>query len=458
MSLKKVKRDECIVFADLPPNPLSVSEIRKYKKLGFTAFVLTEDDVKFTVGGKITEEYKTAIKNVSDSGLDVIIRNMYNDEDYFDNPEPKKSSNYGSEYEIEKRSVTDEFSAFPRVVGFYAADEPYMRTLKEMPWRWAHKDKEKFASFDKLVKIAEWKNKYYPEAFFHVNHVPSESYDHYFPSGNEIYDYADFLTAYADKVLRKLDGGGRSLCLDSYPFVGEGYMESSYLKDLFTGATVTKKYNDSVSKENFATFGICIQAFHAHSMKAENEPRHRDIYSAAEITLQLYAGAALGAKLFEFFCYRSFCGRMEGIMRTDGTERIYDIVKKANDSALPLIKKVCKFSWTGGYCVGGSVFCDNARAIIDAKSSFERDEKIEVFSEYDLIVGRFKKGKKSGYMFVNYTDPSKNVKNKIRINGRFSKISVISDFGKKANFETDGRFETELSTGGGIFVVIETGL
>lgn len=455
MAVKNTKKNGCMIFADLPPNPLSVSEIKTYKKLGFTAFVLTEDDVKFTVGGKITEEYKTAIKNVSDAGLDVIIRNMYNDEDYFDNPSPKKSSNYGSEYEIEKRSVTDEFSLLPRVVGFYVADEPYMYTLKEMPWRYAHKDKEKFASFDKLVKIAEWKNKYYPEAFFHVNHVPSESYDHYFPLGEEIYDYADFLTAYADKVLRKLEGGGRSICLDSYPFVGEGYMENAYLKDLFVGATVTKKYNESVTEENSATFGICIQAFHARSMKAENEPRHKDIYSAAEITLQLYAGAAFRAKLFEFFCYRSFGGGLDGIMRSDGAKRIYDIVKKANDSALPLINVASEFKWGGGYCVGGSVYCDNARAIIDAKPTFEKDEKINVSSEYDLIVGRFIKGKKSGYMFVNYTDPSKNVGNKIRVCGRFSKISVVFEFGQKRTYETNGRFETELPAGGGIFVITD---
>jgi len=452
--MKNVKKSGCILFADLPPNPLSVSDIRTYKKLGFTAFILTEDDVKFTVGGKITEEYKTAIKNISDAGLDVYIRNMYNDEDYFDNPSPKKSSNYGSGYEIEKRSVTDEFSSFPRVVGFYAADEPYMYTLKEMPWRYAHKDKEKFASFDKLVKIAEWKNKYYPEAFFHVNHVPGESYDHYFPQGDKIYDYADFLTAYADKVLKKLTSGGRSVCLDSYPFVGEGYIESAYLKDLFTGATVTKKYNESVTKENFATFGICVQAFHAHSMKAENEPRHRDIYSAAEITLQLYAGAALGAKLFEFFCYRSYGGGLDGIMRPDGSKRIYETIKQANDSALPLIKKVGEFTWLGGYCVGGSVYCDNARAIIDAKPMFEKDEKISVSSEYDLLAGRFIKGKKSGYMFVNYTDPSKNTGNKIQMRGRFSKISVVSGSGKKSVYETDGRFETELPAGGAIFVII----
>lgn len=453
--MKNTEKHGCTVFADLPPNPLSERDIKTYKKLGFTAFVLTEDDVKFTVGGKITEEYKTAIKNISDAGLDVIIRNMYNDEDYFDNPHPKKSSNYGSDYEIEKRSITDEFSYFSRVVGFYAADEPYMYTLKEMPWRWASKDKEKFASFDKLVKIAAWKNKYYPEAFFHVNHVPSESYDHYFPQGEVIYDYADFLTAYTDKVLRKLASGGRSVCLDSYPFVGEGYMESAYLKDLFTGATVTKKYNENVAEENSATFGICVQAFHARSMKAENEPRHRDIYSAAEITLQLYAGAALGAKLFEFFCYRSLGGGLDGIMSRDGSKRIYDIVKKANDSALPLINKIGEFAWVGGYCVGGSVFCDNARAIIDAKPMFEKDEKINVSSEYDLIVGRFIKGKKSGYMFVNYTDPSKNLGNKIQICGRFSEITVISEFGKKSVYETNGRFETELSAGGGIFVITD---
>ncbi len=67
----------------------------------------------------------------------------------------------------------------------------------------------------------------------------------------------------------------------------------------------------------------------------------------------------------------------------------------------------------------------------------------------------FTNGKKSGYMFVNYTDPSKNVGNKIRVCGRFSKISVVSEFGQKRTYETNGRCETELPAGGGIFVITD---
>ena len=67
----------------------------------------------------------------------------------------------------------------------------------------------------------------------------------------------------------------------------------------------------------------------------------------------------------------------------------------------------------------------------------------------------FTNGKKSGYMFANYTDPSKNVGNKIRVCSRFSKISVVSEFGQKRTYETNGRFETELPAGGGIFVITD---
>lgn len=443
-----------ILFADLPPNPLSKEEIEEYKALGFNAFILTEDDAKFTKGGIVTKEYKQAIENISECGLDVIIRNMYNDEDYFDNPTYKKSSNYGTEYEMEVRHITNEFAAFPKVIGFYAADEAYMNTLSTMPFRWAHRDKEKFASFDKLQKLVEWKNKYYPNAFFHVNHVPSESYDHYFPCGKNIYDYEDFLNSYVEKIIKKLNGGGRSICLDNYPFVGEGYMESSYLKDLFTAANITKKYNDGAACGQKALFGICVQAFHAHSMKAENERRHRDILRAEEITLQLYVGAALGAKLFEYFCYRSYEGGLDGIMRPDGAKRIYDLVKKANAAALPLLNEVSEYDWKGAFCIGGTVLCDNAVALIPAKNMFVKDENIDVESEYDLVIGCFEKAEEKGYMVVNYTDPSKKMSNKVRLEGNFKNVSVITEYGEKKSAEAKGSIELELLPGGGAFLLL----
>ena len=64
-----------------------------------------------------------------------------------------------------------------------------------------------------LDALIEWKNTYYPDAFWHVNHIGSGSWDHW-PAGNT---YADFIDAYVENVLKKLEGnGGKSICMDHY--------------------------------------------------------------------------------------------------------------------------------------------------------------------------------------------------------------------------------------------------
>lgn len=388
----------------MPPNPLDWAAVGEYKALGFTHCILTEDNVKFTENGKITKAYSSAIKNIEQSGMGVFVRNMYNDSDYFCNAENKFGSNYGTPYFMEKRNVKDELKG---VFGFYMADEPYMRTQCEMPWRYANKEVEKFSAFDKLVKLAEWKNEYYPNAFFHVNHVPSLCYDHFFPSGEKIYDYKDFLNAYVKTVIKKLKGGIASVCIDNYPFVGKGRIESDYLSDLLTAATVTQKYNSRATKGAKAVFGMCVQTFRARAI--DGTPRSRDIEHSGEITFQLYAGAALGARLYEYFCYKS-AKKLAGIIAKDGSRRLYSLVQKANERALGLCETAANFEWKGAFACAGSVLCDNAAAFIRAKSMFCKERRIKASGEYDLLVGCFENSEAYGYLAVNYVNPESGCK------------------------------------------------
>ena len=98
-------------FADLPPNPNSATQLQLYKDLGMNVCLLTEDNVSFTSQGKITEGYKKAIENIGNAGMEVWIRKMYNDPDYFQNTEPEKDrSNYDTPYTMEARNITEELS------------------------------------------------------------------------------------------------------------------------------------------------------------------------------------------------------------------------------------------------------------------------------------------------------------------------------------------------------------
>ena len=401
-------------FADLPPNPMDEKDLAFYKELGFDVCLLTEDNVKLVENGTLNGDYKQAIRNIEKTGMAVWIRNMYNDEEYFQCASRKEGSNYGTPYVMEPRDITIEFREFQNITGFYMADEPYMYTLpEEIPISWMRKDAYKFAAFDKLVKLVDWKNEYYPDAFWHMNHVPSQSWDHYLPKDGNVYSYEDFLTAYADIILKRLKGCKRSLSVDNYPLVGEDYIEKDYLYDLLTASKVTKAYNRQVDEVDKATFGICIQTFHVKAMAAD-DLRNRDIISTEEITLQFYTGMATGARMFEYFCYHGF-EDTNGIMDKDGNKRIHHLVKEANERISDIEQKVFEYEHLGTFVVPGSKISENVAAFVMAKDLFIQDNRIGVEAECDTVVGCFEKDGKKGYLLVNYTDPIRNHTSEINV-------------------------------------------
>ena len=435
-----------IRLADLPPDPTNAEDLKHYKALGMNVCLLTEDQVKLVADGGLNPEYGQAIQNISDAGMQVWIRNMFNDADYFECAEDKTGSNYGWSYEMKKRQITDEFRRFPGVTGFYMADEAYMYQLPQaVNIDWMRSDSHLYASFDQLTKLVDWKNKYYPRAFFHMNHVPGASWDHYLPRDGKIYDYEDFLTEYAHVILKRLKGCGRSLCLDNYPFIGENYMEKDYLFDLMTAAKVTRAYNEQAAQEDQAVFGICIQTFEAKSMF---DDRKRDITMPEEVSLQMFAGMALGARLFEYFCYRSYNQEMFGILDPDGNDRIYDIVKTAGDR-VAYFEPICsRYDSIGGYMVPGSLYSYNTSAMVMAKDLFCKPFDIDVKSQYDTLVGCLTRGSEKAYMLVNYTDPIRKATSQVVLHGNGVQQLRLYKDGKESLLQAEnGCFTVTLEPG-----------
>lgn len=440
-----------IKLADLPPDPTDTEALLHYKDMGFTVCLMTEDDVKLVERGTVSRAYENAIQNISDTGLQVWIRNMFNDPGYFDSEGVTAGSNYGCAYEMEPRHITDEFSRFPGVTGFYMADEAYMYRLPErVNVEQIHPEAHKFASFDQLCKLVDWKNQYYPQAFFHMNHVPSQSWDHYLPRDGKIYDYEDFLTEYVNVILKRLKGCGRSLCLDNYPFIGENYMEKDYLFDLMTAAKVTRAYNAQAKPEDQAVFGICLQTFEAKGMC---DDRRRDITLPEEVTLQMYVGMALGARLLEFFAYRSYRNDFVGILAPDGSDRIYDIVKTASRRAAFFEPVLSRYESIGAYMVPGARYSDNTAAIIMARDLFCKPYEIAVQGEYDVLVGCFTRGGEKAYMLVNYTDPLRGRTGTVTLTGCPAELKLYKD-GKETVLQTEaGTVSITLQSGNCAFAV-----
>lgn len=386
-----------ITIADVPPTPFIAEDLQLYKELGFTHYVLTEDFIPMVENGTLSAGYKEAIEILSEAGFEVWIRNMQNDPEYFQIAESKKGSNYGYQYTLEPRDITNDFAAFPAVNGFYMMDEPFQITKADDP---ATQDRENLhPAFDQLDTLIQWKNTYYPDAFWHVNHVGSGSWDHY-PQGTT---YADFIDAYVENVLKKLTGnGGKSICMDNYPFPdGGNVIKENFLHDVLVLAHATKNYNATVPEDQQATMGICLQTFRDVKLKL------RDITSAEDVTMQMYTGMAAGARLYEYFLYRSMDGiGLFGIVDGTGQKRIYDYVLQANERALPFQRVACAFDWYGMTVNHGSQ--SGPEDIFEIVRDLVTDQTgalTNVESRYDTIVGCFKQGQQDGYMVVNYTAP-----------------------------------------------------
>lgn len=436
-----------ITIVDCPPNPLDEKGMELYTGLGVNTFVLTEDYTPMVGDEGLGETYKESIKTLGQKGLNVWIRNMWNDPDYFDLEQAKTGSSYGTPYTMEPRKITTEFSEFSEVKGFYMADELFMVTKEDNP---ATEDNESLhCAMDQMDKLVEWKNTYYPDAYWHINHVPSTSYDHW-PSGES---YATFVQHYIDTILKKLTSGGRSICFDNYPLTGAGKISDSYILDVVTFANAARDYNATAEEGQKADFGICLQTF----MNTNPGFELRDITSAADITFQMYTGMAAGAHLFEYFCWRSYDSfGMYGMVDETGEKRVYDYVKEANERALPFEKVVLSFDWKGLTAKKGDMsgkddtFGDVKDLLIQDTGSLS-----SISSRYDTIVGCFEKDGQDGFMVVNYTEPILDMTNAVTLTFKnCSQVLVYTEEGTEVkNLTEEGQLRLTLDAGQGAFVI-----
>ncbi len=435
-----------ITVADMPPSPFVPEAVQLYKDLGFTHWILTEDHVPMVENGTLSAGYKSAIESLSEQGFEIWIRNMQNDPEYFQLEETKVGSNYGWGYTLEPRDITTDFAQYASVTGFYMMDEPFQLTREDLP---GTADNESLhPAFDQLDAMIQWKNEHYPDAFWHVNHVGSGSWDHY-PAGTT---YADFIDNYVETVLKKLDGGGRSICMDNYPLAdGGGTIKEAFLSDVLVLAHATKAYNAQAAEGQEATMGICLQTMQDSNLHL------RDITSANDITWQMYTGMAAGARLFEYFCYRSLEGvGLAGIIDMTGEKRIYDYVLEANQRAIPFERIMCAFDWEGMTVNHGSQSgMENIFEIVEDQLAEDTGVLTKLDSRYDAIVGCFKQNEQDGYMVVNYTAPDLNMTNMITLTfeGCQQALVYTEEGVQQMNLVDNGTIRLTLHAGQAAFVI-----
>lgn len=437
--------EKIITVADMPPNPFDAEAVQLYKDMGFTHWILTEDHVPLVENGTLSESYKEAIEILSEQGFEIWIRNMQNDPEYFQIEADKSGSNYGYQYTLTPRDITTDFQEYENVTGFYMMDEPFQITKEDDP---TTDDKENLhPAFDQLDTLIQWKNTYYPDAFWHINHVGSGSWDHY-PAGTT---YADFIDAYVENVLKKLEGGGKSICMDNYPLPdGGGVIKETFLYDVLVLAHATQKFNQELPEDQQAVMGICLQTMQDSKLGL------RDITSSSDVTLQMYTGMAAGAGLFEYFCYRSMEGvGLAGIIDMTGEKRIYDYVMEANERAMPFEKVVCAFDWLGMTVNYGSQSGpENPFEIVEDLLLEDTGVLTSVESRYDTIVGCFDQDGQPGYMAVNYTAPDLDMTNVVTLTFEgCTDALVYTEEGVEQINLVDGTIRLTLPCGSAAFVI-----
>ena len=410
-------------FADLPPSPISETDLSQYKDLGFNTCLLTEDRVPLIdTEGHLSDSYKQAIRNIGNANMKCWIRNMYNDPDYFEcdtEAASKQRSNYGAPYSLKERHLTTEFQEFDDIIsGFYQGDEIYQYTETPVEHYEIPEDAPyRYSAMDQYQKLVDWQNEYYPNKAFHVNHVPSSSINHW-PIGNT---YESFIKYYVNEVMDKFVGDGmKTICLDNYPYrsVLREAISPTYLTDLLTCAKIAKEYNETHDKKS--TFGFCVQ-LHSYT-STQSLGNLTGPMSPEEITYNLYSGLSMGARLIEYFCYRSI-STVTGIVNNDGSvnER-YGFTKEANRRVLPLQDVLSNFEWQNFYPVRADISneienqeaFDNIDSMID-KNNLGCLDIDQVSSRLDASIGYFKNNNQDAYFIVNQSAPIKNQINTINI-------------------------------------------
>lgn len=142
-----------------------------------------------------------------------------------------------------------------------------------------------------------------------------------------------------------------------------------------------------------------------------------------------------------------------GILATDGSDRIYDIVKTANNRAAFFEPVLSQYENIGAYVVPGKLYSYNTAAIILARDLFCAPYEICVQGEYDTLVGCFTRGTEKAYMLVNYTDPIRNRTSVVTLSGIASKLKRYKDGAEAILKANNGCVTITIEPGNCAFVV-----
>ena len=313
-------------------------------------------------------------------------------------------------------------------------------------------------------------------------------YNHYMESplkkAPTVSAYAKYYEDYNTSVLSGITSSTKKpLSFDLYPLgydkrevqyssnVGESVWQPTRWQSegidpyyLVTMLTVANK-----AKEQGNIFSYYIQAqTNKTQLKTTDK---RALVSSKEISMQLYAGMACGAKMYGYYLYNALSTEPEnGMIDANGNQtNLYGWVQSANNEALPFADVLQTFTWEGAeFFSGQSDKNSEAKTLVDGNDSTlnlvldnESDGVLNGVSSAtdDILVGYYKKGKQDAYMLANFNDPEQvTTENKVTLNFgncNYARVYTGTANGLKSEILKlkGGSCTFNLQPGGGCFVI-----
>lgn len=432
------------IGADRPVAPTEAN-LKDYKAAGFTHYHMTEDFVPFTnadkkIGtkddGVINPEYIAALELCERLGLEVTIRNYYNDPNYFVNTDGGlrylEPPNQHVSYTVPVRNITTELTEYPAVSRYFFTDEP------------------SWGKVETLAPLVDWHNRYGGDTEFWINLLPS--YGSFLFEDHSMEEYVDY---YCDKILKNVTGK-KVLSTDFYPLEAEAgtnknYIKDTYLRDYMIFAKKVKEMNVNLSGEDKVRLNLCIEANSGSNM--------RPLTSVADVRFQVNVALAFGAKSLSYYGYTER-NSGEGFVTAGGDKHLmYEWGKQANEEAQKLADAIMDFEWVGTKVYAGQQMQDETNASAFEKIAQETADSFDFISDItcrlDTLVSEMEdENGNKGYMVVNYSEPAAGLTDAINIYfGKKVNKAVVYINGERTVLDVqENAMKLKLKAGEGAFV------
>lgn len=419
-----------ILFADKPPQGDTL-RIKDYADAGFTHYVITEDQKSLFAKDSTTGEYLlddngnyilntaylTFINNAINAELQIIMRNMGNKPDYFDN------------------LTAEQIATLQALIdAYYMCDEPSN----------TYKPSYKASTYiEALTSLVDWYNANGKDengdyTLFHVNLLQSYGIEDLVHKGEGI-TFEQYVNNYVETILKNVNGT-KTISTDYYALSTDGsdnYIKSDFIRNLYVIANAAKTLK---AEGHDVITNFCVQLCDDAGLDL------RLMESINDVRFQTALYAAFGATSFEYYGYLSYMYDQNNLQKYD----TYDYVKTVNSELQVLAKAISLFDWNGYKFIskGNNTVTNISGTELSAFSGLSG-----VTSTADAVVSEFKHGNEYAYMAVNYTEPSDNISNTLTFNFSGETTATVIINGVRSDVElVNGTYTVTLGAGDSVFV------